>query len=140
MQTQTQKTGELLGQISGKTVSRSIKEITPLGVRLELNNEGQFAGAKYNAAHMETVNLFQNLDGTLEWDVKALENTAEGDYVVINGKGSGKITGPTSLWAEGQTVYMTRSPRLSSLNETKGRIEVNSNTATGEFTIKVYSR
>jgi hypothetical protein len=131
---------ELFGEIRGKTVSRSIKEITPLGVRLELNNEGHFAGAKYNAAHMETVHLFQNLDGTLEWTVKAIENTPEGDVVVINGKGTGRITGPTSLTAEGQVVYMTQSPRLSSVNGTKGRVEVTSNTATGEFTIKVYSR
>ena len=140
MQTQTQKIGELLGEIRGKIVSRSIKDITPLGVRLELNNEAQFVGGKYSASHLETVNLFQNINGTLEWELKALQTAAEGDNVVIGGKGTGKVTGPTTLRAEGEFVYMTLSPKLSWLNETKGRLEVIANLATGEFENKVYSR
>jgi hypothetical protein len=51
MQTQT-RTAEVLGEIRGKTVSRTIKDITPLGVRLELNNEGKFVGGKYVANHI----------------------------------------------------------------------------------------
>jgi hypothetical protein len=140
MQTQTQRTEELLGQIRGKTVSRSIKDITPLGIRLELNNEGQFAGGKYNAAHLETVNLFQKIDGTLEWESKGLEMTPEGDGIVISGRGTGKLTGPTTVWAEGETVYMTQSPRLASLNMTKGSVRVTADNKTGEFEIKVYRR
>jgi hypothetical protein len=140
MQAQTQKTGELLGEIRGKTVSRSIKDITPLGIRLELNNEGKFVGGKYVANHLETVNVFQNLDGTLQWEAKALEVTAEGDAVVISGRGTGKATGPATLWAEGEIVYMTQSPKLAWLNGTKGRNEVTANNQTGEFEIKVYSR
>jgi len=140
MQAQTQRIGELLGEIRGKTVSTSIKEITPFGVRVELNNVAQFVGAKYSAAHMETVNLFRKIDGTLEWELKAIETTPAGDSVVISGRGTGKSTGPTTLKAEGEFVYMTQSPKLSWLNETKGRLEVIANMATGEFENKVYSR
>ena len=60
MQTQTQ-TAEILGEIRGKTVSRTIKEITPLGVRLELNNEGRFVGGMYVADHIETVQRIPEL-------------------------------------------------------------------------------
>jgi hypothetical protein len=140
MQTQVQKTGELLGEIRGKTVSRTIKDITPLGVRLELNNEGKFAGGKYLANHIETVSVFQNLDGSMQWEEKGLETTTEGDTVVITARGTGKATGPATLWAEGEVVYMTQSPRLAWLNTTKGRVEVTANNQTGEFEIKVYTR
>lgn len=140
MQTQTQKqTGELIGEIRGHIVSRSIKDITPLGVRIELINAAQFVGGKYTASHLETVNMFQKIDGTLEWDSKAIETTVEGDFVAINGKGNGKLSGPTSVWAEGECVYMTRSPKLSWLNGTKN-LEVNADMKTGEFEIKVYSQ
>jgi hypothetical protein len=117
-----------------------IKDITPLGVRLELINEAQFVGGKYNATHLETVNLFQKVDGTLEWDSKAVQTTVDGDFVAINARGNGKITGPTSLWAEGEDVYMTKSRKLSWLNGTKSRLEVNANMKTGDFDIKVYSQ
>jgi hypothetical protein len=141
MQAQTQQiTGELLGEIRGKTVSRSIKDITPLGIRLELNNEGKFAGGKYLANHIETVNVFQNLNGSLQWETKALEMTTEGDTVVISARGTGKATGPSTIWAEGEAVYLTQSPRLAWLNTTKARLEVTANNETGEFEIKVYSR
>jgi hypothetical protein len=140
MQTQTQKTGELLGEIRGKTVTRTIKDITPLGVRLELNNEGKFVGGLYNANRLETVSVFQNLDGSLQWESKGLDMTAEGDVVAISGRGTGKATGPTTIWAEGETVYMTQSPKLASLNTTKGRVEVTADHLTGEFEIKVYTR
>src|SRR6267143_277656 len=42
MQSTTQMSkGELLFEIQGKTVSSTIKEITPHGIRLEMNDEGQ---------------------------------------------------------------------------------------------------
>jgi hypothetical protein len=140
MQTKTQTTGELMGEIRGKIVSRSIKDITPLGVRLELINEAQFVGGKYSATHLETVNMFQKVDGTIEWESKGIETTAEGDFVAFNGRGTGKVTGPTSVWAEGEFDYMTKSPKLSWLNGSKSRNEVTANMARGEFEIKVYSR
>jgi len=139
MQTQT-RTAEVLGEIRGKTVSRTIKDITPLGLRLELNNEGKFVGGKYVANHIETVSVFQSLDGSMQWESKALEVTTEGETIVISGRGTGKATGPATIWAEGETVYMTQSPKLAWLNGTKGRNEVTANNQTGEFEIKVYSR
>jgi len=139
-QTQAQKTGELLGEIRGKTVSRTIKDITPLGVGLELNDEGKFVGGMYVANHIETVNVFQNLDGTMQWESKSLQMTTEGDTVVISGRGTGKATGPATVRAEGDVVFMTQSKKLASLNGMAGRVEVNANNQTGEIEIKVYSK
>ena len=140
MQTQTQKTGELLGEIRGKTVSTTIKHLSPWGAALELNNQGQFAGGKYTASHIETVNVFQKNDGTADWESKSLQTTPEGDVVAIHGRGNGKATGPTTVWAEGEIEFMTRSPKLDWLNKTKGRVEVTANNATGEFEYKLYTR
>jgi hypothetical protein len=140
MQTQTQATGELLGEIRGKTVTRTIKDITPLGVRLEINNEGKFVGGKYVSNHVETVSIFQNLDGTFEWEAKGLDVTNEGETVVTSGRGTGKATGPATILAEGNLVYMTQAPKLAWLNTTKARAVVTGNNQTGEFEIKVYSR
>ncbi len=141
MQTQTQtQTGELLGEIRCKTITRTIKDITPLGVRLELNDEGKFVGGLYIANHIETVNVFQNLDGSMQWESKSLETTTEGEAIVISGRGTGKVTGPSTVWAEGEGVYMTQSSKLASLNGMKARFEVNANNQTGEVDIKVYSK
>ncbi|MDA4130619.1 MAG: hypothetical protein OK457_07600 [Thaumarchaeota archaeon] len=139
MQTQTQTT-EVLGEIRGKTVTRTIKDITPLGVRLELNNEGKFVGGKYTSDHIETVSVFQNLDGSFEWEAKGLDVTTEGDTFVTSGRGTGKATGPATIWAEGNLVYMTQAPKLAWLNTSKARAVVTANNQTGEFEIKVYSK
>src|SRR6266571_6874617 len=89
MQAQTQVSkGELLFEISGKTVSRTIKEITPHGVRLQLNDEGQTTG-KLNANQMNTINVFLKPDGTNEWEGKPLINTREGDMVVVSSREQG---------------------------------------------------
>jgi hypothetical protein len=140
MQTQTQQTGELLGEIRSKTVTRTIKEITPLGIRMELNDEGKFVGAKYVATHVETVNLFQNLDGSIEWESRALDMTTEGDTVVFSGKGTGRTSSPAIVSARGEGVYMTQSVKLAELNGMKVRLEVTANNQTGEVDVKVYSQ
>ena len=57
--------GELLFEIQGKTVSSTIKEITPHGIRLEMNDEGQTTG-KINGGALNTISVFLKPDGTNE--------------------------------------------------------------------------
>jgi len=137
MQAQKQK-GELLGEMHGKTVTTTIKEITPMGVKLEINDQAQFAG-KYNANSMETVSVFQKKDGTNEWETKGIQMTNEGDFIVVNGRGTGKNTGPTTASWEGEVVFMTQSSKLAWLNTTKGWIEGSGDNAKGEFNGKLYA-
>ncbi len=94
-QTLTSK-GELLLELNGKTVTRTVKEITPHGVRLQMNDEGQTTG-KYNAGIVNTVNVFLKTDGTQEWESKGINTTRDGDLVVISGRGMGDW--PTPLQA-----------------------------------------
>src|SRR5881628_2924157 len=116
MQAQTQMSkGELLFELQGKTVSRTIKEITPHGVKLEMNNEGQATG-KFNANELNTINVFMKPDGTNEWEGKGLVNTRDGDMVVVSSRGTGHMSNPTTGSWQGETVFMTQSPKLAWLN------------------------
>jgi len=140
MQAQTQMSkGELLFEVQGRTVSRTIKEITPHGVRMQMNDEGQITG-RINAGQINTVNLFLKPDGTNEWESKGLVNTKEGDMVVISGRGTGQMANPTTGTWQGESFFMTQSPRLSWLNNSKGWIEGSADMASGTYRAKVYSK
>jgi hypothetical protein len=133
------KKAELIGEVRGKTVTTTINEISPLGVSITDNTTGQFTG-KYNASHMQTVNVSMNRDGTSQYEAKAIQNTVEGDFVVITSKGTGKNTSPTTAAFEGEAVFMTQSQKLAWLNTTKGWIEGTANNATGEFQATFYAQ
>ncbi len=139
MQASTQKAkGEVIAEIKGKTNSWTIKEITQTGVKMENNEEGQVTG-KYNANFMETINIVMKPDGTSTWEGKGL-HMAGTDMLVVTGKGTGKQTSPTTVSFEGEQTFMTQSPKLSWLNNTKGWIEGTANVAERHFTAKIYAK
>ena len=110
MQSTTQMSkGELLFEIQGKTISSTIKEITPHGVRIEMNDEGQTTG-KINGGALNTVSVFLKPDGTNEWEGKALNTTKEGDMLVMSSKGTGHMANPTTGAWQGEVFFMTQSP------------------------------
>ena len=88
-QAENKSKGELIGELRGKSVTTTIKEISPFGVMISSNHIAQFTG-KYNASHMETDNAFLSSDGTNRYDGKAIQNTMEGDLVVVTSRGNGK--------------------------------------------------
>jgi hypothetical protein len=133
------KKAELIGEVRGKSVTTTIRDISPLGVSISSNGTGQFTG-KYTASHMETVNVSLNTDGSSTFDSKAIQNTLDGDFVVVTSRGIGKSTGPTTVAFEGEAVFMTASKRLAWLNTSKGWIEGTSDNATGEYQLSVYSQ
>jgi len=140
MQAQTQMAkGELLLEVQGKIVGRTVKEITPHGVRLQMNLEGQATG-KYNASVINTINVFLKTDGTNEWENKVIHNTREGDFVVASGRGTGRMAGPGTGTSQGDVAFMTQSPKLSWLNNTKGWVESTMDMAAGTFHAKVYAK
>ena len=106
--------------------------------KIELNLEGRISGELYSAQHMETVSIFQKTDGTFENEARAIETTKDGDVLVISFKGTGKQTGLTTLWGEREGIIMTQSKKLSKLNNSQIRAEVNADYATGEVQVKFY--
>jgi hypothetical protein len=142
IQAQTQllnKKSELIGELRGKTVTTTVKSVSPFGVNLSSNGVGQFTG-KYAAAQTETMNLSLNRDGTVQYEVKAIQNTIEGDFVVVTSVGHGKSTGAPTTALEGEVVFMTDSAKLAWLNTTKGWAEGSVNNVTGEYQAKFYAQ
>ncbi len=139
MQASTQKAkGELIAEIKGKTHSWTIKEVNQSGVKMEMNDEGQITG-KYNANFMETTSINMKPDGTSTWEGRGIQNSGA-DMVVVTGKGTAKNTSPTTISWEGELTYMTKSPKLAWLNNTKGLIEGTANQVEGQFTAKVHAK
>ena len=140
MQAQTQMAkGELLLEVQGRIVTRTVKEITPHGVRLQSNLEGQATG-KYNASIINTMTMFLKTDGTNEWEAKAIHTTRDGDFIVVSGRGTGRMAGPGTGMSQGDVAFMTQSPKLSWLNNTKGWVESTADMAAGTFQAKLYAK
>ena len=139
MQTQTAKPkGELIAEVKGKTASWTIKEVSQNGVKMEMNDEGQITG-KYNANFMNTTSINMKSDGTITWEGRGMQ-TSGPDMVVVTSKGTGRQTSPTTVTWEGEETYMTKSPKLAWLNNTKGWVEGTANQAEGQFTYKVHAK
>ena len=139
MQAQTEKMQEeLLGEYHGKIVTTTVKEISPSGVRIEINEEGQIKGKRYNVHHTETASILLKPDGTSEWETKAIETTKEGDVVVAWGGGTGRTSAPNTATWEGKIQYITQSPRLVWLNNATVRVEGTTNLANAEIVGKSY--
>jgi len=137
MQAQIQK-GALLNEVHLKLTTETIKEITPFGVRAEINCLGEVTGPSYSGRHAETCVSFAKADGTVDWESKSVESTKEG-AVVGSAHGTCRITGPDKYEGEGEIVYMTQSPKLSWLNNKKCRIEFKVDFATREAHEKIYA-
>ena len=110
--------GELIVELKSKNTTTTIKDITPVGVRLEFNSEGEVKGS-FNAAHMETVSVLAKSDGTNEWEAKIIEMTKDGDMVIAMSKGTGRQESPTVGRFEGDVTFQTSSKKLAWLNTTK---------------------
>src|SRR5881296_2270071 len=129
---------EFLGELSEKTTSVTIKEFTPDGVLISYNLQGTQKG-QYDATHMETVDALFKPDGTYDFEARGIDQTDEGDMLIIKAKGTGRTISPTSVHAQGEAVYQTLSEKLKWLNTAKGRFEGTYNTSTGEFIAKVFA-
>ena len=138
MQSQQQAKGEVIAELRGKTDSFSIKDISSNGVKMENNDMGQITG-KYQANFMETTIINMKNDGTSEWEGKGIQMAGK-DMVVATSHGKGKTTADGKIWFEGDVKYMTQSPSLSWLNNTKGWIEGTATQADQTFTAKVYAK
>jgi len=138
MQSQQQAKGEVIAELRGKTDSFSIKDISSNGVKMENNDMGQITG-KYQANFMETTIINMKNDGTSEWEGKGIQMAGK-DMVVAVSHGKGKTTADGKIWFEGDVKYMTQSPSLSWLNNTKGWIEGSANQVDQTFTAKVYAK
>jgi hypothetical protein len=105
---------------------------------IQHNLSGEATGV-FSARHAETITAFFRHDRTYEWDTKFSQTTNEGDFIVANGHGTGKMTGPNSHEGIGEVLFMTQSPRHSWLNNKKARIESTGDIKTGETRERIFA-
>ncbi len=130
---------ELVGEVTEKMTSTTVKEIGRQGVRFSQNNQGRMKGL-YDAAHMDTAEVLLKPDGTFEFEGKGMEMTAEGEALLIQARGTGRMTGPTTIRWEGSGTYQTASKKFAWLNSAKMRYEGTGDTTTGEGKVKYFAQ
>jgi hypothetical protein len=123
---------DMIAEIKLRTNAVVIKEFNPEGALVQYNSTGEVKG-KYHATHLETTDVKMKMDGSSEWESRALEMTKEGDVIMISGKGTGMQNNFT-----GEVAYMTNSPRLSWLNDTIGRLEGFTDMKNNEATLRIW--
>src|SRR5712692_8567799 len=138
MQSQQQTKGEVIAEMSGKTDNLSLKDIGTNGIKIENNAVGEITG-KYQANFRETVSIHMKTEGTREWEGKSIQREGK-DMVVATSHGKGRANADGTISFEGEQKYMTQSPSLSWLNNTKGWIEGTASQADQTFTAKVYAK
>src|SRR5438309_5891190 len=79
---------EFLGELAEKTTSVTLREFTPDGVRISYNLQGKIRG-QYDADHMETVEAIFKQDATYEFESLGMDQTVDGDILLIKGNGTG---------------------------------------------------
>lgn len=130
---------ELLLELKGRNTTRTIKDFSPAGVRLENNLEGDTKGV-YNATFYGTINLLIKPDRTIDYDVRQIDTTSDGDTVLLYYKGKSIIDSPTHNHFEGDTTIQTSSTKLAWLNGIKARVEGEYNPVIGQNVFRVYGK
>ena len=127
---------DMLAEIKEKVNAIIIKEFNKDGAMMQYNSMGEVKG-RYHGSHIETVDIMLKMDSTNEWEVRAMEMTKESDIVMITGKGTGRQESVMTGSFKGEVTYMTNSPRLTWLNNTKGWVEGMMDQRNNEATMKI---
>jgi len=129
---------ELLYEARQKIAGITLHEITPQGVRLTWNLQGQVSG-RYNASRNETAKGLLKPDGTSEFELLFVDRTSEGEIVLGQANGTGRPVAGSQTHVEGTGSFMTGSSKLAWLNSVKGRFEGTVDLDSGDVQVKVYS-
>jgi hypothetical protein len=130
---------ELLLELKAKNTTRTVKDFSPEGIRLEDNLEGESKGV-YNASFYGTINLLAKPDGTIDYEVRQIDTTSDGDTILLYFKGKSIIESPTHNRFVGMNTFQTSSKKLAWLNGIKARHEGEYNPVTGENNFRVYGK
>jgi hypothetical protein len=139
MQSTMKEKGELVIETQSKIAGVTILDITQDGVKMQINGNGQSKG-KYNSNDMSTTTVVNKVDGTSTWESKGIQNTHDGDMLVLMGSGTGRPIGPTTQQWEGEMHIMTKSPKLAWMNNANFWIEGSGDMAKGESHAKIYQQ
>jgi hypothetical protein len=94
----------------------------------------------YNASFYGTINLLAKPDGTIDYEVRQIDTTSDGDTVLLYFKGKSIIESPTHNKFVGENTFQTSSKKLAWLNGIKARHEGEYNPVAGENNFRVYGK
>src|SRR5579872_4270384 len=117
---QVDATEELLLELKPKNTTRSIKDFSPEGISLESNLEGDAKGV-YDATFYATITMLVKPDRTIDYEVRQIHTTSDGDTVLVYYKATSVIVSPTENRFTGETTFQTSSKKLAWLNRVKAR-------------------
>ena len=130
---------ELLLELKAKNTTRTVKDFSSEGIRLEDNFEGESKGV-YNASFYGTINALVKPDRTIDYEVRQIDTTTDGETVLIYFKGKSIIESPTHNRFVGENTFQTSSKKLAWLNGIKARHEGEYNPVSGENSFRVYGK
>ena len=128
---------ELLLDLTSKNTTRSIKDFSPEGIRLESNLEGEAKGV-YNAKFYATATMLVKPNRTIDAEVRQIHTTSDGDTVLVYYKATSIIESPTQNKFAGETTFQTSSKKLEWLNRVQARVEGEYDPVAGENHFRVY--
>ena len=101
---------ELLLELKSKNTTRSIKDFSPEGIRLESNLEGEAKGV-YNATFYATITMLVKPDRTIDYEVRQIHTTSDGDTVLCTTRGRASSRAPPTIssWAKPRSRPHQRS-------------------------------
>jgi len=139
-QAETQEAGgaeELLLDLTSKNTTRSIKDFSPEGIKLESNLEGTAKGV-YDATFYATITMLVKPDRTIDYEVRQIHTTSGGESVLVYYKGTSIIESPTRNRFVGETTFQTGSKDLAWLNGIKARHEGEYDPVAGENHFQIF--
>jgi hypothetical protein len=116
---------ELLLELTSKNTTRSIKDFSPEGIRLESNLEGDAKGV-YDATFYATITMLVKPDRTIDYEVRQIHTTSDGDTVLVYYKGKSIIEGPTRNKVRGRDHVpdVIKEARMAERTESPARRRV----------------
>src|SRR5690349_24745931 len=73
---------ELILELKGKNTTRTIKDFSPTGIRLENNLEGEAKGI-YNATYYATIDALVKPDRTIDYETRHTHTTDAPETVLV---------------------------------------------------------
>jgi hypothetical protein len=129
---------EPIAEIKEKIDAIIIRDFNQDGAMMQYNSSGEVKG-RYHAIHMETSEVTFKMDGTMDWQVRAVEATKEGDNIMITGNGTGMLESDGFTGnIRGEIVYMTNSLRMGWINNLRADVDGKVDMRDKEISMKIY--
>lgn len=130
---------QLLIELKGRNTTRTIKDFTAEGIKLENDLEGEITGI-YDATYYATIDALIKPNGTIDYTTRQIHTTGDGETILCTFTGTSIRESPTHNRFVGENTFQTGSQKFAWLNGLKSRHDGEYNPVTGEQTLRVYGK